>query len=47
MPDVYKRQVELKTGDYVEIVRSGEVTPILKINQISFLEVLRDKLSRR
>ena len=39
--------VELKTGDYVEIVRSGEVTPILKINQISFLEVLRDKLSRR
>ena len=38
---------ELKTGDYVEIHKSCEVTKILKINQVSFLEVLRDKLSRR
>lgn len=36
----------MRTGDYVEIQRSGAVTRILKINQVSFLEVLRDKLSR-
>ena len=36
----------LKTGDYVEIKKSREVTRILKINQVSFLEVLRNKLSR-
>lgn len=36
----------MKTGDYVEIQRSEAVTRILKINQVSFLEVLRDKLSR-
>ena len=35
----------MKQGDYVEIRRSKEVTKILKINQISFLEVLRNKLS--
>jgi len=34
------------TGDYVEIQKSTEVTRILKINQVSFLEVLRNKLSR-
>ena len=38
--------VQLKTGDHVEIQRSTEVTRILKINQVSFLEVLRNKLSR-
>lgn len=38
--------VPVKTGDYVEIQRSREVTRILKINQVSFLEVLRNKLSR-
>lgn len=37
----------VKTGDYAEIERSMEVTRILKINQVSFLEVLRNKLSRR
>lgn len=36
----------MRTGDYVEIQRSEAVTRILKINQVSFLEVLRDKLSR-
>ncbi len=36
----------VKTGDYVEIEKSTEVTRILKINQVSFLEVLRNKLSR-
>ena len=36
----------LKTGDYVEIKKSREVTRILKINQVSFLEVLRNKLIR-
>ena len=39
--------VQLKTGDYVEIQKSTEVTRIMKINQVSFLEVLRNKLSRR
>lgn len=38
--------VHMKTGDYVEIQKSTEVTRILKINQVSFLEVLRNKLSR-
>lgn len=38
--------VQLRTGDYVEICKSAEVTRILKINQVSFLEVLRNKLSR-
>lgn len=38
--------VKLKTGDYVEIQKSTEVTRIMKINQVSFLEVLRNKLSR-
>ena len=38
--------VQLKTGDYVEIQKSTEVTRIMKINQVSFLEVLRNKLSR-
>ncbi|MBS6398067.1 MAG: NAD(+)/NADH kinase [Clostridiales bacterium] len=37
---------QMKVGDYVEIERSTEVTRILKINQVSFLEVLRDKLTR-
>lgn len=36
----------MRTGDYVEIQRSEAVTRILKINQVSFLEVLRNKLSR-
>lgn len=38
--------VPVKTGDYVEIQKSTEVTRIMKINQVSFLEVLRNKLSR-
>ncbi len=38
--------VQMKTGDYVEIRKSTEVTRIMKINQVSFLEVLRNKLSR-
>lgn len=38
--------VQMKTGDYVEIQKSTEVTRIMKINQVSFLEVLRNKLSR-
>ena len=38
--------VPVKTGDYVEIQKSTEVTRILKINQVSFLEVLRNKLNR-
>ena len=38
--------VPMETGDYVDIRKSTEVTRILKINQVSFLEVLRDKLSR-
>ena len=36
----------LRSGDYVEIRRAAEVTRIIKINQVSFLEVLREKLSR-
>ena len=36
----------MKTGDYVEIRKSDRVTRIMKINQVSFLEVLRNKLSR-
>lgn len=39
--------VQMKTGDYVAIQKSTEVTRIMKINQVSFLEVLRNKLSRR
>lgn len=38
--------VHMKTGDYVEIQKSMEVTRIIKINQVSFLEVLGNKLSR-
>lgn len=38
--------VQMRTGDYVEIQKSTEVTRIMKINQVSFLEVLRNKLSR-
>lgn len=38
--------VRMKTGDYVDIQKSTEVTRIMKINQVSFLEVLRNKLSR-
>lgn len=38
--------VPMKTGDYVDIQKSTEVTRIVKINQVSFLEVLRNKLSR-
>ena len=38
--------VQMKTGDHVEIRKSTEVTRIMKINQVSFLEVLRNKLSR-
>ncbi len=38
--------VQMKTGDYVEIRKSDRVTRIMKINQVSFLEVLRNKLSR-
>lgn len=38
--------VRMKTGDHVEIRKSTEVTRIMKINQVSFLEVLRNKLSR-
>ena len=38
--------VRMRTGDYVEIQKSTEVTRIMKINQVSFLEVLRNKLSR-
>lgn len=38
--------VRMQTGDYVDIQKSTEVTRILKINQVSFLEVLRNKLSR-
>jgi len=37
---------QMKSGDYVDIERSAEVTRILNINQVSFLEVLRNKLSR-
>lgn len=35
----------MKPGDHVEVRRSEEVTRILRINRISFLEVLRNKLS--
>lgn len=38
--------VRLRTGDSVEIGKSARITKILKISQASFLEVLRDKLSR-
>ena len=38
--------VQMKTGDHVDIRKSAEVTRIMKINQVSFLEVLRNKLSR-
>lgn len=37
---------QMRSGDYVEIERSTEVTRIIKISQVSFLEVLRNKLSR-
>lgn len=37
---------QVKSGDYVEIQKAAEVTRIIKINQVSFLEVLREKLSR-
>lgn len=37
----------MHSGDYVEIKKSMEITRILKINQISFLEVLRNKLSKK
>ncbi len=39
--------VRMRTGDYVEIGKSPRITKILKISQASFLEVLRDKLSRQ
>ncbi len=39
-------QFPIGTGDFVDIQKSEEVTRILKINQVSFLEVLRNKLSR-
>ncbi|MCD8098914.1 MAG: NAD(+)/NADH kinase [Lachnospiraceae bacterium] len=38
--------VRLRTGDFVEIGKSSRITKILKISQASFLEALRDKLSR-
>lgn len=34
----------LGSGDYVEIVKAEQVTKILKINHVSFLEVLRNKM---
>lgn len=37
---------QMKSGDCVEIQKSTEVTRILKINKVSFLEVLRNKLSQ-
>lgn len=36
--------VPIFTGDYVEIEKSRKTVQILKINQISFLEVLRNKM---
>ena len=37
---------QMQSGDYVEIQKAAEVTRIIKINQVSFLQVLREKLSR-
>ena len=36
--------VSLKTGDFVTIRRSDAVTKIIKLNKISFLEILRRKM---
>lgn len=37
--------VSMKTGDKIVISRSGKDTRIIKINNISFLETLREKMS--
>lgn len=37
--------IPMKTGDRVEIACAREVTKIIKINKVSFLEVLRKKMS--
>ena len=37
--------VHLDVGDTVEIRKSSKVTRLLKINNISFLEVLRKKMN--
>ena len=38
------RSIPLRTGDKLRIVRSGETTEFLKLNQESFLEVLHRKM---
>ena len=40
-----KTVVEVKTGDRVEIRKSGNKARIIRINQDSFLETLRRKMS--
>ena len=35
---------EMRTGDRIVITRSAQTTKILKLNQVSFLEVLHRKL---
>lgn len=37
-------EVPLQTGDKIRIVRSEEVTEFIKLNQVSFLEVLHKKM---
>ncbi|HEY9574661.1 MAG TPA: NAD(+)/NADH kinase [Lachnospiraceae bacterium] len=37
--------IPMRTGDKIEIICAKEVTKIVKINKVSFLEVLRKKMS--
>lgn len=36
--------IPLQTGDKIRIVRSGKVTEFIRLNQVSFLEVLHRKM---
>lgn len=36
--------VELRTGDRVTITKSGRVTRLMKLNKVSFMEILRRKM---
>ena len=38
--------VQMKTGDQIEIERSEKITKIIKLNRVSFLEVLGKKFDR-
>ncbi len=39
-----KLVVQVRTGDRIRVVRSEKVTEFIKLNQVSFLEVLHKKM---